>query len=335
MDLYELLEVSPRASEAVIKAAHKALMREHHPDTHATTGTTAVRLNEARDTLLDPRKRAAYDRSRNKLEGVVLGEFRVDEPIAEGGFGKTYKGTHLTVNKPVCIKHCSQISAADAAILIEEAQAMWDLRHYAIPAVRNMLKLDDGSLALVMSYVEGPTLEQVVEKLAKQRKKFDPENAAWILERLLNALSYMHRHGVVHGDIKPQNIIIQPESHTVVMVDFGLAAIKPTRTTGSKGYTDVFAPPEQQRGSPLIPETDFYSLAMTMIYALNGGDADRTQRKQVPAHVPDHFCTFLRRMLARDPLARPSWQRENLMESLRAVRKTSFGRSSSGMKPLL
>jgi len=336
-DLYERLEVSPRASEGVIDAAYKALMKRVHPDHHMTvSGQRARGLNEARDTLLDPARRVQYNRERNQIGGIVLGEFRVDEPIAEGGFGKTYKGTHLTVNAPVCIKHCSEISATDAAILIEEALAMWDLRHFAIPAVRNLLKLDDGSLALVMSYIEGPTLEQVIEKQqATTRKRFDPEHVAWILERLLNVLSYMHRHGVVHGDIKPQNIIIQPRSHTVVMVDFGLAAIKPTRTTGSKGYTELFAPPEQERGRPLLPQTDFYSLAMTMLFALNGGDADRTARQQVPSHVPDHLCAFLRRMLVRDPLSRPDWQNENLMDTIRAVRSTAFGRVNSGMKPLL
>jgi len=336
-DFYERLEVSPRACGDVIDAAFKALMKQVHPD-HGRTkhGERARSLLEARESLLDPTRRARYDRQRNQLEGTTIGEFRVDEPIAEGGFGKTYKGTHLTVNAPVCIKHCSEISAADAEILIEEARAMWDLRHFAIPAVRNLLKLDDGSLALVMSFVEGPTLEQVVEKQQKNgQRRFDPEHVAWILERLLNVLSYMHRHGVVHGDIKPQNIIIQPESHTVVLVDFGLAAIKPTRTTGSKGYTEVFAPPEQRRGAPLLPQIDFYSLSMTMLFALNGGDPDRTARYQVPGHVPDHLCAFLRRMLVRDPLQRPDWHSENLMDTIRAVRKTAFGRVNSGMKPLL
>jgi serine/threonine-protein kinase len=335
-DLYERLEVSPRASEGVIDAAFKALMKRQHPDHGASVhGSRAVKLNEARATLLDPDRRAKYDRERNELEGTVIGGFRVEEAIAEGGFGKTYKGRHILVGSPVCIKHCSQISAADATILTEEAKAMWDLRHYAIPAVRNMIKLDDGSLALVMSYIPGLTLEQIVEKLNAQRRKFDAEHAAWIMERLLNGLSYMHRHGIIHGDIKPQNIIIQPESHTAVLVDFGLSAIKPTRNTGSKGYTDLFAPPEQRRGMPLIPQIDFYSLAVTMLFVLNGGDAHRTAGRQVPAHVPDPICAFLRRMLVRDPLSRPDWQNEDLMETVRKAREESFGRVHSGMKPLL
>jgi len=332
---YDILEVSPGASQEVIKAAYRALMKKVHPDVnHATVhGNTAKKIQEAYEVLGDPSRRARYDGKRD-IGGTIIGEFRVEAEIAEGGFGKTYKGTHLTVGKPVCIKHCSHISPADTAILIEEAQAMWDLRHFAIPAVRNLLKLDDGSVALVMSYIEGPTLAEVVEAYAARGERLDPEDLAWMVERILNAMSYMHRHGVVHGDLKPQNIIIQPDSHTAVLVDFGLAAVKPTSTTGSKGYTDLFSPPEQVKGSPLIPQTDFYSLGMTMIYAMVGGDADRLGRREVPHDLPDPMCNFLKRLIVRSPLNRPSWRTENLMETFRAVRRDSFGRPSSGMKPL-
>lgn len=334
-DLYEILEVSPRASQAVIRGAWKALMKVHHPDHKATVGRTAQKINNAYDVLSNVDERAHYDGGRNRpIDGTIIGEFRVDSPIAEGGFGKTYKGTHLTVDAPVCIKHCSRISAADAAILIEEARAMWDLRHHAIPAVRNLLELDDGSLALVMSYVPGPTLAEIVEKYAKEGVRLDPEDVAWMTERILNALSYMHRHGVVHGDLKPQNIIVQPESHTVVLVDFGLSAIKPTRHTGSKGYTDLFAPPEQVRGSPLIPQSDLYSLGMTMLYALSGGDVARMERKEVPGEVPDIMCQLIKRFLIRDPLSRPDGRTENLMATCQHMRRAAFGRASSGMKSL-
>jgi serine/threonine protein kinase len=333
---YHTLEVHPDACSEVIEAAYKALMKRHHPDRdHRTRGDRARRLNAARDVLTNPTQRARYDAARRTLGGTVIGEFRLESEIAEGGFGKTYKGSHVTVGSPVCVKHCSQISPADTDILIEEARAMWDLRHFGIPAVRNLLKLDDGSLALVMSYVPGPTLDEVVETYAARRKRLDPEHVAWMIDRILNVLSYMHRHGIVHGDLKPQNIIIQPESHMVVLVDFGLAAIKPSRTDGSKGYTDLFSPPEQIRGgSPLLPQTDFYALGMTMIHALTGGDLARTERHQVPTSVPDPLCKFLLRLLVRNPLNRPSWRSENLVESFRQVRRDSFGDAHSNMKPL-
>jgi serine/threonine protein kinase len=333
-DHYETLEVHPRASPAVIEAAYRALMKRHHPDIKKTD-RVARRLNAAYAVLSDKEARARYDHARAGAVGESLGEFRVESLIAEGGFGKTYKGRHLIVGEPVCIKHCSEISAADAAILREEAKAMWDLRHYAIPAVRNLLRLPDGSLALVMSYIEGPTLEQVIEKYQAKKKRLEPEAVAWITQRILNALSYIHRHGVVHGDLKPQNIIVQPTTHAAVLVDFGLAAIKPTRATKNKGYTELFSPPEQlSEDAPLIPETDFYSLGMTMIYALAGGDADHTRRKELPADVPEPLRRFIQRLVVRHPLDRPRWEKEDLIATLETARREAFGRTISGMIPL-
>lgn len=331
---YDTLEVHPAASPEVIVAAYKALMKKHHPDKKVTVGGVARALNEAYEVLSDPAKRAAYDAQRLDLQGTVVGDFRIDAPIAEGGFGKTYRGTHVLLGEPVCVKHCSRVSPADADIIVREAKAMWDLRHYALPAVRTLLKLDDGSLALVMSYVSGPTLAQVVEKLAARGERLPPEHLAWMVSRVLNALSYIHRHGVVHGDLKPQNVIVQPGEHAAFIVDFGLAAVKPTKSTGSAGYTELFSPPEQVRGAPLLPQADLYSLGMTMLYALTGGDENRLRRREVAADVPDPLCKFILRLLVRDPLFRPDWAKENLVETFEGVRQASFGRIQSGMIPL-
>jgi serine/threonine protein kinase len=187
-----------------------------------------------------------------------------------------------------------------------------------------------------MSYIEGPTLEQAVEKLRLKKKRLEPEHAAWIAQRILNALSYIHRHGVIHGDLKPQNIIVQPGNHAAFLVDFGLSAVRPTKTTKNKGFTDVFAPPEQQasENAPLIPETDLYSLGMTLIYAMSGGDEERVSRKELPDAVPDPFRHFIRRLVVRHPLDRPNWEKEPLLDTFERMRLESFGRANSGMLPL-
>lgn len=334
-DYYALLQVQPGADPEVIDAAYKALMKKVHPDRGRTMhGHRAAALTEARGVLLDPEKRAVYDSARNAITGKVIQGWRIERAIAEGGFGVTYLGRHRLTGEPVCIKHASQISPTDREILIGEAKAMWDLRHYAIPAVRDVLELEDGSLALVMSYVEGPTLMQLVEKLQAKGEKLDAEHVAWILDRIMNALSYIHRHGVVHGDIKPQNIIVQPDKHMAVLVDFGLSEVKPTATTRSKGYTTLFSPPEQEAGKPLIPQIDFYALGMTALYALNGGDIDLTAGRRLDSRTPEPMKAFLRRMLQRDPLARPDWQSEDLLASVAQMRQESFGRTASGMKKL-
>ncbi|MEK9195536.1 MAG: protein kinase, partial [Patescibacteria group bacterium] len=153
-------------------------------------------------------------------------------------------------------------------------------------------------------------------------------------ERLINALKYMHLSGVVHGDIKPQNIIIQPEDHMAVLVDYGFSAMRPTRDSDNRGYTEFFAPPEQlNKNSPLIPECDFYSLGMTMIYALSGG-MDNVKRLRVPENVPEPVCDFIRKLIARDVLARPNWSKEDLFQTIQDVRTRAFGRARSQMRPI-
>jgi serine/threonine protein kinase len=319
-NFYELLEISPRARREVVDAAYKALAQVYHPD---RTGDDRVskNLGEAYATLKDEKARRKYDRDLGKGIGKVLGSYRIIDQIAEGGFGRTYRGEHTMLGTPVCIKHASHVSPQDEAILMEEAKAIWDLRHYAIPSVREILKLEDGSLALVMSFISGPTLEQIVD----DKGPLDAETVCWITERVLNALRYLHFNGVVHGDVKPQNIIVQPDKHMVVLVDYGLSLIRPAADSSAKGYTPFYASPEQVSGLTLLPESDFYSLGMTMIASL-GGDLGR---KRVPEDLPDKVCDFIRRLVAHDILDRPRWDSEDLIESLRGVRIKSFGRSSS------
>jgi len=327
-DHYSVLQVNPRAQLEVVEAAYHALMKLNHPD-HGGDTDKAATINGAYKVLSTVKTRKAYDKERNKLDGKVIGNFKVLDVIAEGGIGKTYKGEHIITKAPVCIKHCSEISSGHDAIMINEAKAMWDLRHFAIPAVRDLIRMDDDSLVLVMSYIPGYTLEQVVEK----KGKIDPEHVSWMCERILNALKYLHFNGVVHGDLKPQNIIIRPEDHSVVLLDFGLAIIKPKDTSKAVGYTDHFSPPEQLLGAPLIPETDFYSLGMTLIYAL-GGDMKYVERKEVSNKVPDAMCDYIRRMIVRSTLERPNWSREDLCETVRDMRIKSFGRAACASKKL-
>src|SRR3989338_5418110 len=222
-DWYEILQVNPRARFEVIDAAYKALMKLYHPDKGGDKNR-AEEINDARAILMNPSTRAEYDTLRNKLKGEIIGNYRILELIAKGGFGETYKAKHILADEFVCFKHCSNISPEDEALLRAEAKAIWDLRHYALPVMRDFVRMDDGSFSLVMSYIPGPTLAHVVEKAGR----LDAEDVAWITERIINSLKYLHYHGVVHGDIKPQNIIIQPESHAVVFVDFGLSMVKPS-----------------------------------------------------------------------------------------------------------
>jgi serine/threonine protein kinase len=320
---YDILEVSPKARPAVIKAAFRALSKEYgdaNPDRRF--------LNEANEVLSDEQKRKDFDASLKPPTGKVvrIGSYRILDEIAEGGFGVTYRAVHEFSGKLVCIKHSLNISPIDEALMLEEAKAVWDLRHWASPAIREIIKLADGSVAIVMSYVPGRNLQQIVDK----NGPMDPEHVCWITERVLNALCYLHDNGVIHGDVKPANIIIQPDTHQVVLVDYGLALVRPGKDATNKGFTPMFASPEQRDNKPLLPESDLYSLGLTMIYALGGDPA----AGKVPATTPDAVRDFIGRLIVRHILSRPNWSKENLCKTIGDVREKAFGRRASGMKPL-
>ena len=322
-NFYNVLNIHQNADDEVVRGAYRALAKKFgHDESRLRV------LNDAYSILSNKNKRSDYDATFKKPTGKLFGDYRIISKIAEGGFGVTYKAEHLTLGTHVCIKHANNVSPLDEAILLDEAKAMWDLRHYGIPAMRDILRLPDSSLALVMSFIEGKTLAQIKED--NYENGIEAEHVAWISERILNILKYLHLHGVVHGDIKPQNVIVQPESHTVVLVDYGLSSLKPSSKTEVKGYTPYFAAPEQIAGKVPLPETDFFGLGMTMIYAL-GGDIEFVK---VPSTTPDHMVAFIKKMIRREVLSRPNWSNEDLCESIKTVRQKDFGRDTSGMKLL-
>lgn len=330
-DYYTILEVNPRARKEVVSSAYHTLMKMYHPDTgNSVLGITARELNDAYEIISDKNKRQEYDNLRENVGvGKIIGSYKLLNVIAEGGFGRTYKAEHVILKESVCLKDCSNVSLQDTQMLIDECKTTWDLRHYAIPAMRDLIKMEDGRVLLVMSYIEGPTLEQLVKKIGR----IDPEHVAWIAERILNATLYLHRNGVVHGDIKPQNVIVQPDKHMAVLVDYGLSMVKPTSKSENKGYTPFFAPPEAIDGKALVPESDYYSIGMTMVYALSGG-TDFVEKKMVPSDIPDDICNFIKKMIARSIENRPQYPKEDIVDIFIEAREKSFGRRRSGLKPL-
>lgn len=161
-NFYNILGVSPQADKEVIQAAYYALSKKHKDN----DGKLKL-FNEAKEILLKDDLRNSYDDELNDLSKSSLGNYKIISLIAEGGFGKTYLAEHIELGVKVCIKHAHKISSDDEFLLKEEAKSIWDLRHFGIPNIRDILRLDDGSFALVMSYVPGPTLAQYVENMEK------------------------------------------------------------------------------------------------------------------------------------------------------------------------
>lgn len=255
-----------------------------------------------------------------------IGNYTILEQIGEGGFGRTYKAQHLLLPSIyACLKQNINITKDDQKILEKEATLLSQISHYSLPTFRDYYCVTDGdgleSYVLAMSFVEGKNLQKSVEK----HKAINPEDVAWMTQRLLNALFYLHNNGIVHGDIKPNNIIVQPQKHNALLVDFGLSSYKPNAKTKADGYTPIFVAPETTSGKPPIPESDLYGLALTMMYTLGGDPIAKT----MPSHVPKSLQEFFLNMAKYNPLERPTWENGDLIARLSDVRQESFGRRSS------
>jgi serine/threonine protein kinase len=123
----------------------------------------------------------------------------------------------------------------------------------------------------------------------------------------------------------------------VVLVDFGLAMKNPVFGAGSRGYTEVFAPPEAIQLQTLVPESDFYSLGMTMLYMLNG-NIKLTKAGKIHKDIPKPFSQFLSILISPKVSDRPSWQTRwtsrDIFQEFQRVRLESFGRAHSIFKPI-
>ena len=254
-----------------------------------------------------------------------LGSYEIVRQIGEGGFGRTYEVKHKILGTKACLKQNIHVSPEDTDILLREARVLWDIHHYSLPTLRDFYECNDGSYALVMSFVEGKTLDAIVEDKAKKGKALHPENVCWITQRSLNALQYLHYHGIIHGDVKPLNIIINTKEHNAILVDYGLASVKPKADTRQEGYTPAFVPPEILDGKPPVPESDLYSLGATMIYALGGNPIGKTY----PKHVPDELQKFFDNLVLHEPKNRPKWEDTDLIKELSDLRQKVFGRRQS------
>ncbi|MBI4918686.1 serine/threonine protein kinase [archaeon] len=252
---------------------------------------------------------------------MKIGNYEVIKQIGEGGFGRTYEAKHTLLEEKACLKQNINVTKEDAELLKNEAKLLWNVHHYSLPAMRDFFQLSDGSYVLAMSFVEGKTLDKIIKK----HKAIDPEEVCWITQRLLNALHYLHNKGVVHGDVKPPNVIIQPSEHNAILVDYGLSSLLPTRKTKAIGYTPIFVAPEIEEGNPPLPESDLYSLGLTMLYALGGDPVAKTY----PDHVPKKIQEFCNDLIRYNPIDRPHWGKQDLVAKLSDVRQEVFGRKSS------
>jgi serine/threonine-protein kinase len=253
---------------------------------------------------------------------ATIGNYRIIKRIGKGGFGTIFQAEHVLLGEKACLKQNNDATPEAAELLRKEAKLLWRLSEYhSIPSSKDLLKAGPDSYAMVMSYIDGKTLDEIV----KDGRHLHPEDACWVAERLLGALHYCHYNGVIHSDVKPENIFIEPAKRDIKLIDFGLAACGPTSRTLPLGYTPRYAAPELQLGKPPVPETDIYGAGMVLLYSLGGN----VELRSLPADTPPAIAEFCTRLIQYDPTQRPNWEQENIMQTLSDIRLKVFGRRHS------
>ena len=204
------------------------------------------------------------------LIGTTLqtGKYTLDEELGRGGFGITFKATHHLLNQVVVIKTLNEALRKDPNYLSFQRKFQDEARRLASCNHPNIVRISDYFVEadrayMVMDYIPGPTLEEVVFP----DHPLPEAIAVHYIRQIANALKVVHQNGLLHRDIKPQNIILRYETDQVVLIDFGIAReFKPgSAQTHTNLISTGYAPIEQYMSREnRTPATDVYGLAATL-----------------------------------------------------------------------
>ena len=267
------------------------------------------------------------------VSGARFGVYHVVECIGAGGMGEVYRGRDTRLNRDVALKTVLDLFSSDPERLARfkrEAQLLASLNHSNIAAIYGFEELD-GVQALVMEWVDGPTL---ADRIAQGPVPLD--DALPMALQIAAALEAAHGQGIIHRDLKPANIKVRPDG-TIKVLDFGLAkalapdvaapvaTLSPTITSPAATRmgviigTAAYMSPEQARGKPVDKRTDIWAFGCVLYEMLTGrrafdGDDVSDSLANVlktepdwgalPTDTPPGLRRLLQRCLAKDPRRR-------------------------------
>lgn len=218
------------------------------------------------------------DYSNDPFVGKIIEQkYEIISPIGEGGMSVVYKAKHLLMDRFVAIKMIRPEYASMSQLIErfkQETKAVSSLRHPNIVTVFDYGFLPDQTPFLIMDYLEGKVLNQLI----KQEKTLQWERAILLFSQACDALAHSHERGVVHRDIKPSNLLVRPElegAESLTIFDFGIAKLlnpdgKKLTNVGEVFGSPLYMSPEQCSGDMIDPRTDIYSLACVIYEALVG-----------------------------------------------------------------
>lgn len=211
---------------------------------------------------------------------VIGGRYRLLECVGKGGMGTVYKARHESLEKTVAVKVLradQMLEEATVRRFEREARAASSLNHPHLAAVYDYGRTEAGAPYLVMDFLDGGSLADLI----RREGQVSLQDAVEIFEQIAGALAYAHSKGVIHRDLKPNNIILMKEAngrYTAKLVDFGIAKIlsigdKDTQDLTRAGEvfgSPLYMSPEQCLGNDLDERADIYSFGCLMYESLTG-----------------------------------------------------------------
>ncbi len=285
--------------------------------------------------------------------GRVLSEkYKIIDKIGSGGMADVYKAMQIgTLHRTVALKILKAEYQTDDSFVRrfeQEAQAVLSLSHEHI--VRSYdVGTEDDLHYIVLEYVDGSTLKECI----RAQGKFLPRSAINIGAQVLDALSHAHEQGIIHRDVKPQNIIINARGHAK-LADFGIARNADSSTITYAGAMVMgsvhYISPEQAKGRQVTAESDIYSMGVTLYEMVTGrlpfeGDNSvsialkHIQEEIVPPisivpSLPPALNDVIMKAVSKQPAARYHSAKEMRQDLLRVLREPqgSFARQKAGEK---
>jgi len=269
-------------------------------------------------------------------ERVFGGRYQIVRHLARGGMAEVYVAEDQLLNRIVALKVLFPELARDEAFVERfrrEARAAASLNHHNIVSVYDFGGEDD-SWFIVMEYVEGRTLRDII----RDEGPMDPARSAELASEVAAALAAAHAQGIIHRDVKPANVLIAAGTGTVKVADFGIAraanVLQGLTMPGTVLGTASYLSPEQASGGEVDHRSDLYSLGMVLYEMLTGkapftGDspvAIAYQQLKATApppstrnpRVPRALDAVVMKAMSKDPAARHGSAQE-LREELLAV----------------
>ena len=267
---------------------------------------------------------------------IVDGRYVLGEFLGSGGMGEVYLAHDEVLERDVALKVLRSHYAGDevfAERFRREARSAASLSHPNIVQVYDRGEAEDGTSYIAMEYVPGGTLKEQIER----RAPFGARETAAVGAQIADALGAAHERGVIHRDIKPQNVLVTA-SGDLKVTDFGIARAASAVTTSASGAifgTAGYISPEQAMGEPVGPRSDLYSLGVILYEMLTGElpvTADNsiavcmkhvTEPLRPPRllnpEVPEGMDALVVKLLAKNPAGRYAGATE-LMDDLERVR---------------